>query len=147
MYKNILVAYDGSILSRKAIEAAKHQATHHKDAEVHIISVIEETGPYTNVTVSESIGKELKAKFLPQMEKIEEEFKRIDLPITTEIIIAEGNEKPGSLIAKYAEEHENDLIVMGSRGLGNIQKVFLGSVSNEVVQKAKCPVLIIKESK
>ncbi|HLS36344.1 MAG TPA: universal stress protein [Bacillota bacterium] len=147
MYKNILVAYDGSILSRQAIEAAKHQATLHEDAQVHIVSVIEATGPYTNVSISQSIINELRAKFLPQMEKIEEEFEAIDIPITTEIVVAERNKKPGKLLVKYAEEQEIDLIIMGSRGLGNIRKVILGSVSNEVVQKAKCPVLVIKDQK
>ena len=37
-----------------------------------------------------------------------------------------------------------DLVVMGARGQGMIKKIFLGSVSTEVIQKANCPVLVTR---
>lgn len=145
MYKNILVAYDGSILSWKAIEAAKFQASIHENSKVHVVSVIENT--VSTSEKSEKIMEELKEKFFPQMKKIEEEFEKNNISATMEIILAEEEESPGDLIAKYSQDYDTDLIVMGSRGLGDDTKVFLGSVSNEVVQKVKCPVLIIKDQK
>ena len=42
-----------------------------------------------------------------------------------------------------AEEEHYDLVVMGSRGLGKIKGIFMGSVSQQVVQECKCPVLVI----
>jgi len=39
-----------------------------------------------------------------------------------------------------------DLIVVGSRGLGSAAALFLGSVSKQVVSKAKCDVLVVKKS-
>lgn len=144
MYKRILVAYDGSLLSRKAIETAKYQAAQESDSEVHIVTVMDATGPITNINVSRSISNELIEKCRPQMEKIEEEFESENISVVSEIMLAEQNDRPGSLICKYARDNEIDLIIMGSRGLGNIKKLFLGSVSNHVVQNAECPVLIIK---
>lgn len=47
------------------------------------------------------------------------------------------------VILNHAKEHNNDLIVMGSRGLKG-WKEFLGSVSHYVVQHSQVPVLIIK---
>jgi nucleotide-binding universal stress UspA family protein len=37
-----------------------------------------------------------------------------------------------------------DIIIIGSRGLGSVKEVFLGSVSHAVVHKSKIPVLIVK---
>ena len=47
-------------------------------------------------------------------------------------------------IVRFAEEHDSDLIVMGSRGLGGFERMLLGSVSNHVVHHANCPVLIVR---
>jgi nucleotide-binding universal stress UspA family protein len=37
-----------------------------------------------------------------------------------------------------------DLVVLGSRGYGPLGNVFLGSVSNEVVHAAPCPVMVVR---
>ena len=47
-------------------------------------------------------------------------------------------------IIKNGEAHNADLIVMGSRGLGLVRGVLLGSVSKYVLEHAECPVLIVK---
>ncbi|MBR6268720.1 MAG: universal stress protein, partial [Selenomonadaceae bacterium] len=39
---------------------------------------------------------------------------------------------------------EADLVVMGSRGLGVVKGVLLGSVSQYIVEQSKCPVLVVK---
>ncbi|KAL3825658.1 hypothetical protein ACJIZ3_021687 [Penstemon smallii] len=51
---------------------------------------------------------------------------------------------PKEIICDAAEQMHIDLIVVGSRGLGKIKRAFLGSVSDHVLHRAKCPVLIIK---
>ena len=48
-------------------------------------------------------------------------------------------------IIETANEGNFDLIVVGSRGLGGIKEIFLGSVSDRVADEARCPVLIVKE--
>src|SRR5690625_593941 len=144
MYKRILVDYDGSTLSYESIEIAKYQTLQESDSKVHIISVIKAAGPYTNVNISRSIGNELIEKCRPQMEMIEKGFERENISIATDILLAEQNDNPGSFICKYAENNEIDLIIMGSRGLGNIRKIYIVSVSNYVIQNEKYHVLIIK---
>ena len=47
-------------------------------------------------------------------------------------------------IIEYAGEHDIDLIVMGTRGLGNVKGMLLGSVSNKVIHQTHCPVTIVK---
>jgi len=46
-------------------------------------------------------------------------------------------------ITSFAKEHENDLIVIGSRGLGSLEGVLLGSISHKVTSFAEMPVLIV----
>ena len=46
-------------------------------------------------------------------------------------------------IVGFSKEHENDLIVMGSCGLGSIEGYLLGSVSHKVTDLAECPVLVV----
>ncbi len=50
----------------------------------------------------------------------------------------------GPKITKMAKGQSFDLIVIGSRGLGSLKEVFLGSTSNYVLHKSKVPVLIVK---
>ena len=50
---------------------------------------------------------------------------------------------PKAIMRVAAEEH-SDLIIMGSRGLGVVKGVLLGSVSQYIVEQSKCPVLVVK---
>ena len=51
---------------------------------------------------------------------------------------------PAEEIMKVASKQKADLIVMGARGLGTIDRVLLGSVSMQVLQYAHCPVLVVR---
>ncbi|OAY75593.1 Universal stress protein A-like protein [Ananas comosus] len=59
--------------------------------------------------------------------------------------IVDGDAK--EVICQAAEQMQADLLVVGSRGLGTIKRIFLGSVSDYVAHHAKCPVLIVKPPK
>jgi nucleotide-binding universal stress UspA family protein len=52
--------------------------------------------------------------------------------------------RPGEKIVREATEFAADLVVVGARGLGGVQRFLLGSVSEEVLRAARCPVLIGK---
>ena len=51
---------------------------------------------------------------------------------------------PADEIVQTAEEVGADLIVMGSRGLGTVHSVLLGSVSDRVLHRAHCAVLVVR---
>ena len=50
---------------------------------------------------------------------------------------------PVTQITRFAEEHEIDLIVMGTHGRGMAAHMLLGSVAERVVRSAQCPVLTL----
>ena len=64
---------------------------------------------------------------------------------TTTYVAAVG--RPAQEILKVAKRRRCDLIVMGSRGLGGIRKLLLGSTTDGVVHHASIPVLVIKSGK
>src|SRR5690242_11838953 len=51
--------------------------------------------------------------------------------------------RPGARIEAYADEHHADLIVMASRRQGKIARATLGSVAEQVVRTAPCPVITV----
>jgi len=50
---------------------------------------------------------------------------------------------PARTIVSFAKEHGADLIVLGSRGTGDIEKFLLGSVSHKVTGMSDIPVLVV----
>jgi universal stress protein A len=53
---------------------------------------------------------------------------------------------PAVMIVDFANEHDVDLIVMGTHGRTGVRRVVMGSVAEAVVRRAKCPVLAIKSA-
>lgn len=50
---------------------------------------------------------------------------------------------PVGKILKFAEQHNSDMIVMGTHGRGMLVHMLMGSVAERVVRQAKCPVLTV----
>jgi len=51
---------------------------------------------------------------------------------------------PARVILQCAEEEQADLIVIGSRGVGDLKSLLLGSVSHKVIELATCPCVVVK---
>jgi nucleotide-binding universal stress UspA family protein len=56
--------------------------------------------------------------------------------------LAEG--EPGASIVKVAEDRHCDLIVLGTHGRTGFRRVLMGSVAEQVMRTAPCPVLVVK---
>lgn len=57
--------------------------------------------------------------------------------------VEERAEKAAPAILQYAEEHDIDLIVMGTHGRRGVRRVLMGSVTEEVVRLSECPVFTV----
>lgn len=136
----ILVAYDGSELSKKALDTAVRLAGEDAEVALHIVNVLE---PLILTGHEHRIGELLqqrKTDAEKMMEQVKASLQSVANPIT--IHVEEG--APGERIVHTAKEQQCDLIVIGSRGLTGIKEFFLGSVSHYVAQRSACPVLIVK---
>ena len=75
-----------------------------------------------------------------QMEELHSTWEDYAFPVNR--IIVEGY--PFVEIIRHANEHNADLIVMGTHGRGAIAHMLLGSVAEKTVRKAPCPVLTVR---
>lgn len=81
----------------------------------------------------------------PYLDEIEERLRESfenDRDTHAEIVVREG--EPASTILWLAEEVHADLIVMGTTGRSGFGRLLLGSVAEEVMRKARCPVLTVR---
>jgi len=61
----------------------------------------------------------------------------------TDEIVIEESENPANVILEQADKKKCDIIVMGTRGIGAIAKVFVGSTALRVIRHSKKPVFVI----
>ncbi|CEI82447.1 Universal stress protein F [Oceanobacillus oncorhynchi] len=144
MSMNILVAYDGSDLSKKAVEEAKEQVKLAEDAIVHVVTVISNGGPTVNAALARAFMDDLAEEARPAIHEIYKDLEADGIACETEVLIDYSFRNPGSKVIEYAKEKEIDLIVLGSRGLGGVGRFLLGSVSTQIVHQSACKVLVVK---
>ena len=66
------------------------------------------------------------------------------LPQNLDVQLHQVSGKPAQKILEFSEQHGNEMIVIGGRGLGLVEGFLLGSVSQEIIETAKGTVLIVK---
>lgn len=141
-YNNILVAYDGSELSKKALHVAAALLEGSTEGQLTIVTVwqLPNLGGDGAMLDIGRIMEELKNHGQLLLDEAADQVKDRAFPVNT--VLLHGH--PSTEIIDYAEQEKVDLIVMGNRGLNGVQRLFLGSVSHRVVQEAPCDVLVVK---
>ncbi|MFD1065187.1 universal stress protein [Oceanobacillus locisalsi] len=144
MRTDILVAYDGSDLSKKAVEEAKKQTKLAEEAVLHVVTIISNSGPTVNAALARSFMNDLAEEVRPAVDSVQEELEQEGIACKTDILMDYSFRNPGAQLIDYAKEKDIDLMVLGSRGLGGVGRLILGSVSSQVVHQAPCKVMIVK---
>lgn len=145
-YKNIIVPTDGSVNSKRALEhaivlASSLGASITLVYVANIVSVISNFDqiPNTSGYVTEQVALDMEEEGKGVLDDFAKEVPEgIDVKTVFEV----GS--PGPAVLSVAKKYKADLIVMGSRGLGPLKGLFMGSVSSYVVTHSGCPVLIVK---
>ena len=142
MIKNIMVPYDKSEPANRAFEYALDLAKKYNSS-ISIVSCVSlqvPTDPYFGTAYVETT-KLLREDAVKSISKLEPRLRESNISFKTEVL--EVISITESLLS-YAESHNVDLIVIGSRGLGGFKKLLLGSIASGISQHSKCPVLIVK---
>ncbi|MDL0431813.1 universal stress protein [Marinobacter sp. TBZ242] len=146
MFKRILVAVDGSKSSFNAVDKAiaLQKLT---DAEIYLICVYKHHSLFeASLSIGRPEGMDIPDKVLSDYAKeivnhAKEKAKEKGA-VKVRGFVKAG--RPSSVIVKFAQDKEVDLIVVGTRGTHSDKEgVLLGSVSHRVASKAKCPVLVV----
>lgn len=146
MYKNILVPTDGSPSALRAAALAKKfllAGVTEKVALVHVTSLSKELGLKSRlmpVAVNEKLVQLVEGAGREIMEKTRAIF--TDDGLEVECLVEFG--EPAEAIVRLARCRHFELIIMGSRGLNKIKEILMGSISDQVIRLAKCPVMIVK---
>lgn len=148
MFKKILVGVDGSENGKKALREAALIAKEFS-GELVILHV-EELSPYGALRGMKTpwwngIPAEVIREVSESGKKIVDAAANQAMKETPEVKTLVEIGPPARVICDAAKRENCDLVVLGSRGLNELKGFFLGSVSHEVLQKSRCPVLLIKD--
>ena len=153
--RTILYTTDLSKNSAYAFRYAVNSAQMH-NAKIHILHVIEALPSAAEGLITQFMGEERLRKVRKETEEdllerirerlrqfAERELKRDPktLKKVASIAVVYGN--PAAEILRKAEEMDADVVILGTHGKGLIGHAFLGSVSEQVLQRIRKPVYII----
>ena len=140
MFEKVLLAVDGSEHALHAARTAADLARTVNAKEFRIVVAYDFIPPYLG---EPNMQYAIDARIEEANKIMEAAIKVVgDLPceIHTEFLEA----SPAEAIINVANTRKSDVIVIGSRGLGTLAGLLLGSTSQKVVAHALCPVLIVR---
>ncbi|MDR3587090.1 MAG: universal stress protein [Desulfosporosinus sp.] len=140
MLKKILVATDASEYSRRALKTALEIARKF-NSEVELLFAMQIPLAYDSSVYSYVISPE-QIQYEGDI-ALKHTLDGVDISDVT-LIRKKIQGKPATVILKEIEDEKIDLVVMGSHGYGAVAGSLLGSVSQHVLHKAKCSVLVVK---
>ncbi len=142
--KKIVVAYDGSEHSKKALDWASKFAVA-AQAVVHVVMVLVPSSllvgvDYAGVSFSEELKdlaeKEIKEKLADAQAFCEEK----KLQVVTATLFGNVVDE----ILHYVHSNEADMVICGTRGLGGFEGLLVGSVAHKLVTYLPVPVMVVK---
>ena len=149
LFRNVLVAVDGSENSDRALDLALDLGEKY-DADITILNVSRSLAMGVVPEESTAYASGSLATFAKDLRKIHEEIlskavahaKMVKPDLAISSMLKEGD--PALEIVNVAKEGGFDVVVVGHKGLGRVKELFLGSTSEKVAHLAPCPVIIVR---
>lgn len=137
----IVVATDFSETAHHAFDAAVSLALS-LGAIVSLLHVVKGAWSENEVAPGARTLKPLKTAALLKLGRLAR--LALEAGVRADAHLATGN--PAERILAHCRTHHADLLVAGTQGRGGLSRTFLGSVADELVRKASCPVLTLNPS-
>lgn len=147
MYERILIPTDGSEVAESAVDHAVDLAEKY-DAELHALYVADTEA--INITLgTEQVDRIKQGRFgeMPELKEQAQEatghVREIAEERGIDVVEHHAGGVVSNLIVSYADDHDIDLIVMGSHGRSRTGKIILGSVAAKTLRSTRIPVLVV----
>ncbi|VVC05977.1 Universal stress protein [uncultured archaeon] len=149
-YKRILIPYDGSKYSKKALNEAMEISKKFFSI-IYIVNVIDAALDTPTNILHGLANKKLRnlTRELIESENIRtnavlknkmKSCMNMGVEVRCEVMVGNTTES----LLRFSKTHKIDLIILGSRGLTKVRKIMaLGSVSRKISEESKCPVMIV----
>jgi universal stress protein A len=138
----ILVPLDFSECSKKALAYASSFARRFK-AELVLLHVVEAYMPYPEMTAWDAAALETASREFGEEElQILRQSIQTEIPCSTILKIGKASRE----IVEVAKESGVDLIIISTHGYTGLSRALLGSTTEQVVRRAGCPVLVVREN-
>jgi nucleotide-binding universal stress UspA family protein len=131
----ILLSTDGSQDAVRATEAASDLAKR-SGAELHVVHVWHDVRGFAHDFVKKELRRQGQEILDEQLERI-----RASGGEVTKAYLRRG--RTSNEVITLSKEIDADLLVVGSRGLGTVRRILMGSQSEEIVHHAQVPVLVL----
>lgn len=139
MYNEILVPTDGSPAAESAIEHAVDLAKRY-GARIHGLYAVDATS-FASVEVgTDLVVDALETEGTEAVARIE----RAALDAGLDVVTTVSSGTASRSILEYADEHDIDLVVMGTHGRRGVERFLMGSVTERVVRNADVPVMTVR---
>ena len=146
MFNRILVALDGSEHAERALREAADLAKLAK-AQLTVMTVVPDPSPwllgsgwggYVPPVTLDELTREAEAQYRAMLDAA---VAALPEGLNTETVLVHG--APVTAILQQIDAGDHDLVVLGSRGRGEVKSLLLGSVSHDVLQASPVPVLAV----
>ncbi len=148
MFKNILLGVDGSAHALRAARLAGDlevrtllaDLTLPQDARLRVVVAFDPVPSYLG---EPNLQNAITARMQEAEAILKDALQAVgETPQETLTEVLEGS--AAEAILKMADLYSHDLIVVGSRGRGQLANLLLGSQTNKIIQHARCPVLVVR---
>jgi nucleotide-binding universal stress UspA family protein len=150
MFEKVLLTTDGSRFAEDAAKIAIGLATQ-CGAEVRVVTVVEHPPYYGTPEASALYDAELYRSLSAELEKLgQEAVDRLaktfqDAGLTTSSVVRRG--APADEVVAEAAEWGASVVVVSTHGRTGLSRLVLGSVANQIVNHAPCPVMLYRVKK
>ncbi len=145
MIRTFVLPWDGSANSRRALDFLLKLLKEQSSAEVHLLNVQHRAPMLERVTGGRP--SEIQSMEGPALEagrKVLEDGAKVltaaGVPHAMQVVVGD----PAHEIVEYAKAHHCEGIVMGTRGLGTVGTLVLGSVAHKVLHLTHVPITLVK---